>query len=300
MVSPPTNHFAFPELERSVNSGRCVAFIGAGLSRPKYPSWAELIETIRNECDVNEGDCNLEDSLEVAETAKRKNEKRYLSTLRHIFKPKTFHKKSHRDYHLLYRIPFVSYLTTNFESLLPDVFELHRNIGISKYPWLDVSLHKEDKEIFYIHGQINPNGFSSDLQVVLTQSEFKKAYDPRKTMLTSFLQQTLLTHDVCFIGCSFSDEYLRSLLNICLNIRDEHWPITTPNPPKWFALAEQDESLPSNLNECGIHEVLFEKANKEYIGLTRVLEYLAGCKPPDVRRPEDHHNLYGADGEPPR
>ena len=86
---------------------------------PDYPSWDGLIAELCAACDIERADSDTDDPLVLADIAKRKDRKLYEQTLKNQFKRKEIYKNNTIcRYHLLARIKFASYVTTNFDPLL--------------------------------------------------------------------------------------------------------------------------------------------------------------------------------------
>ncbi len=278
--NPPTNDPLFPDLTERIMSGRCNAFIGAGMSLQVYPAWNELIERVCRACGVNTGNVTSQNisRLELAQTAKDKNRCAYFRELHNIFKPAD---PTHR-HHLLARLPFKSYLTTNYDSLLLGACEFNNDnsVGYSEYPALEIE-HRTDGEVFFLHGRINPTDLNSEPNIVLTNNDFTYAYS--ETLLRSFLEQLLTFSNVCFLGCSLEDEYLQGVFRLCKKFRDAVKTQGHSNDPRWFILLDQESPLSEKWKEIGIKPVYYDKVNSGHDGLCKILEYWVDQKPAILR-----------------
>ena len=72
-IQAPTNDVVFPALKASIQKGRCIAVIGAGMSADDYPTWTDLIGQLQERCGLRSEDLSNEDPLDIAQTAKDKN-----------------------------------------------------------------------------------------------------------------------------------------------------------------------------------------------------------------------------------
>ncbi|MCE9526639.1 MAG: SIR2 family protein [Planctomycetales bacterium] len=295
--NPPTNDVHFDPLTKSVRLGRCVAVIGAGVSADDYPLWSELIEILKERCELKPDDICSTDPLDVAEAAKSKNAHVYYTVLGEIFARRETSKTASR-YHSLARIPFASYVTLNFDPLLVDILSLHKNVHWSEYPWLSPENHN-GKEVFHAHGRIQPGVDASLAKIVLTRSEFDEAYNPHTQRLHSFWQSTFLDHVVCFIGCNPSEPNIRRLLSSCKAFRSRVISITAPWRPRWYLLWDDLSDPPRDLQEdCEIYPVQYCRGISSFAGLDDVLHYWAGRQSPKLRLPGTTRSLLSTDGEP--
>ncbi|MCJ7543643.1 MAG: SIR2 family protein [Phycisphaerae bacterium] len=294
--SHPTNDLLFESLTKSVRSGRCIAILGAGMSAGDYPPWSTLLHMLRDGCSIRAEDLSSADPLDIAEAAKRKDQDRYHLLLDETFARKESPKSAPR-YHLLARIEFASYITLNFDPLLADILDLHRNITVSAYPWIQDMYHG-NRELFYVHGRLGPGYPAAKAKIVLTRAEFDQAYDPYGSRLHGFLQSTFLDHDVCFIGCNPVEANLERLLRACQSFCKGQYALDGPSPPHWFLLSDDAAEMPNGLDDCGIRLVRYPRVDVSFLGLDRVLEYWAGRRTPVVREPGTRESVYRGDVEP--
>jgi hypothetical protein len=267
---PPTNDVPFESLTTSVWGGRCIAVIGAGLSAADYPVWPSLIGILQERCGVKSEDSLSTDPLDLAQAAKDKNASKYYKAL-----DKTFDRRknptSATRYHLLARTPFASYVNLNFDPLLLDVLGLHKNLTVSEYPHLQNQQHGRG-ELFYMHGRLGPDRPAESTPIVLTRSEFERAYDPYQTRLHSFIQTTMLDNDVCFLGCNPAEPHLARLVAICKKCCDADHGLTDPKRPRWFLLADGEFQTQPSLAGSGIHVVHYDRLDAKFSGMDAVLE----------------------------
>lgn len=259
-----------------------MAFIGAGLSLPYYPGWNALVERICVACKVDPAVATTtpgDSRLELMERAQRLAEKDYTRCLHEIFARQ---RVTPNRYHALARIPFKSFLTTNFDSFLVQALQFSGTSRYSVYPALRVEDHGKG-EAFYIHGKIDPADTETVPRLVFTAGEFKTAYTG--VLLPSFLQQTFIYNDVCFIGCSLSDEYMQTIFQQCHHARQGLGSLNDPEGPKWFALVDHNEQVPEGFDRFGIELVRYDKLNSDYDGLEEILSSWGNVLESLPRRP---------------
>ena len=298
LPAPPTNDVPFDVLTQHIWEGKCLVVLGAGVSAPDYPLWPQLIATLQDRCGLRAEDLRSADFLDVAQAAKDKNPEEYARTLDDIFRRKE-HPVSAKRYHLLARIPFLSYINLNFDPLLLDTFDLHFDVTVSDYPHLQNQNHGV-KELFYQHGRLGTDRPAATSSIVLTRSEFDRAYDPMQTRLHGFIQATMLDHHVCFLGCNPTEPYLARLLAACKRFCEADHGLADPKRPRWFLLGDDSYENSATLTAAGIHLVRYPRRDAAFSGLDAVLEYWARKKPPVFRTPGVEPSPYRIDVEPDR
>jgi hypothetical protein len=281
----PTNDILLGPLEQSITSGHCIAFIGAGVSRPDYPDWRQLTAELARACDIRTIEGNSEDPLAVAEIAKKTKPAIYQQTLTRLFARKAAYDCARR-YHLLLRAPFVSYVTTNLDPVLHDTADLQRSVFYFAYPYFENGRYGPDV-LFLIHGELALSDSHGACDVVLTTSEFEHAYSD-KSRLPSILQEAFLQHDVCFLGCSLHDVHLKRVFETCKSLRENFWRLDKRNRPEWFLLLREDEATSRDFEEeTGIRIVRYPTIDDSFVALDTLLARWAKAEPPKRCRPED-------------
>lgn len=295
-VRPPTNDVVFPALRASIQAGRCAAVIGAGMSAGDYPIWTDLISQLQERCGLRSEDLSSRDPLDIAQTAKDKNPAAYFEALDEIFAPKLAPNSASR-YHLLPRIGFISYLSLNIDPVLVDTFNLHSNVTVSDFPNLQAQNHGQ-RELFCIHGRLGRDRPAATTSIVLTRREFEAAYDPWGSPLHSFVQQTILAHDLCFLGCNPAEPYLARILESCKRHNHAQHGLTSPARPQWYLLADEGYGQLDAASDCGIHVVHYDKLDSHFTGMDAVLEYWANKRPPFLRPSGVQESRFNPDVEP--
>ena len=300
------------ELTQVVKSGKCIAFVGAGLSRPQCPDLRDLVSLLCSECGVSVEllpDEEKRDPQALAHRAKRTNSRKYAEVLLREFGDQD---PVARQFALA-RTPFRAFVTLNYDPLLQKSLEAtskqKKAVVIYAYPHLPAchlgdpsqcAMDLPQHALYHIHGRIDRDTTIRD--VVLTSQEYKRAYS--STLLPSFLTQMLAYFPTCFLGCSLSDDVmLQGVIELCRLIRRDLADRSPHQPPKWYMLIDRDEflCLDINLDEYGITPILFNKNTEDYEGLDQILKEWAGMQPARISQPfEGTTDLYRADQEPSR
>lgn len=284
------NRQAFERLKDEVAQGDWVAFIGSGLSSGLYPNWSELVGKLCEACGVDVNDNNLsaggsEKLIELAGAARRADKTSYDNCLREIFGQRKVYALP-IVYSYLMKIPFKSYLTLNFDPLLAEAQRIHhRNAnGIHRYPSLN-AMELRDRAVFYLHGVVL--GDASEVQIVLGKEEFEHAYAYDSTLRT-FLVQVFTFRRVCFIGCTLQEPKLQELLSRCTTFKEDFFRNRKEDAPRHVILLPEPckvkkEKTEQHYSNMGIRVIWFDPRDKQYTGLTELLENMAELPPIQLR-----------------
>jgi len=217
-------------------------FVGSGLSKDAgYQSWEQLVSDLCSGCGVlfpDGEEIAPKQLLELAESCYRQDTEKFFKILTTEFsKPVTI---MPRSYTYLYKSPFKSYITTNFDPLLAeegrgksDVFTHKKGLDITKL---------SDKSIFYIHGYVAVGECVKDKELILTKSDFEREYNPENSVkIISFLTQLFQFHSVVFVGCQLKEEPIRRLFEICEKARKDISELPGKKPPKHYILLPKIE-----------------------------------------------------------
>jgi hypothetical protein len=240
--------FQIPETARAViRSGKCVVFIGSGLSAGSYESWPTLVNELCQHCGVDDRvspDSSPDDLLDAAQCAKDRSEDLYLAFLgQHFGQP-----ASHASllYDSLLALPFDCYLTVNFDPLLAlkgRTAKLTCSLPVRAYPSLDRK-HATARSIHYLHGIIQENERPAHGPVVLTRNEFNGAYCDNSNLM-NFLLPTLENDPVVFVGCRLQEPAMARVFDICKEHQRERMAVALEHgcplspPPKRFIMLPQ-------------------------------------------------------------
>jgi hypothetical protein len=212
-----------PELIEKISQGKCVAYIGAGLSMGAgLPDWIRLIQEMidwsvtrliplpeRNELDSLIGAGDL---LGIAEIVKsRMGTARFREFMNSVFhkyelKPTSTHK-------LLPDVPFISILTSNYDKLVENAYLMARNgVSIPTFTHLDTeelagALQSTDFHIVKTHGDIDRIN-----SIILTLKEYRNLIHANEAYKL-YLQNVFTTKTVFFLGFSLTDPDLLTILD---------------------------------------------------------------------------------------
>lgn len=204
---------------KAIQNAQCCAFIGAGLSSPaEYPLWFSLLDQIKEEIIRTKGAFEENPNEEPYDRAERYQkilgERDFLRIIVDIFDPHK-NKQPLNQIHLdLIELPFVSYITTNYDCNLESAAKRY-NLPIKKsyYPTLPTSGIKE-RQIYHIHGILdfeNPDTLErTKTLLIITRKDAEEAYKTDTSIhdLIKVIYKELI---FLFIGFDLKDEYIRDI-----------------------------------------------------------------------------------------
>ncbi len=205
----------FTNLMKAVKDNDCCAFIGAGLSRPAgYPLWSTLIEHIRIDAEkfcetIDDDDLHLYDKAELYKEIL--GEDRFLEIILDEFNPH-INKQPYNPIHLdLLNIPFVSFITTNYDCILEKA-ACDNNISLPsnyypEFPILKIRL----KQIFHIHGILDFDRLDETKKsIIITRSDVTEAYK-KDSSIQKLLDAIFQELTILFIGFDTTDPFIREI-----------------------------------------------------------------------------------------
>lgn len=224
------------QLEQLLQSGTCVAYLGSGLSASVFPDWPDLVSKLCSACECEtavNGKSSASELLLAADDARTANSDRYHQCLSETFRTFAI---TNPLYRLLLRTPFKSYITSNFDPLL--AYEARDESFGCKHVLVYPNLNREyiDKRaVFYLHGLIDEDTPPTATSIVLTHSDFTRAYEPNSP-ITNFLIETFKYDPICFVGCSLREPSLEAVFRICGQQRDALRRAGGGSPPPRYIL----------------------------------------------------------------
>lgn len=215
------------ELWPVIKRGKCIAWIGSGLSKGVYPGWKETVNELCDACRVqslkSEEQSVADRLIDKAEECKLANLEEYKNTLANLFGRQPVYNRFAFDY--LVNLRFLKgIVTTNFDPLLSLTAATHGNNDIYSYPNLPVSKIGENPcPIFYIHGLARHGYTPNGNNLILARSDFNLAYNG---IVRSFLDQLLTYYDLLFLGCRLTEPAIHDAFQ---RVHDIHMQIKSAN-----------------------------------------------------------------------
>jgi hypothetical protein len=201
------------EAKEIVLEGQCVAFIGAGLSIPPGSRWMETVREIASCCGVNFDDNNLPKVIDKCFEAKPTE---YKKALKDIFEQNKATARTALIF--LPRLPFKTFITTNFDPWLQNYFRESDIEKQCKYPYIKMS-EGLSKAIYYIHGYYDSESNNYDhKELVFGENSFSDAYG-MDSLLPGFLLNLLVWEHILFISFDPTQDNFREMLIRAENIK---------------------------------------------------------------------------------
>jgi hypothetical protein len=188
-------------------------FVGAGLSKHAgYPLVDELINSlhIRAQEHIGRELILAGDWKQKAERCKSELGKdNFNQILIDIFNPDNAKLNFTSVHTHLVKIPFKSFITTNYDACIELAFRVDgKNRQPLYYPNLNAS-ELSNNSIQHIHGYIDPeNPHSTIGSIILTTDDFEQAYRDKPGSVKRFLIDLFSDQNVIFLGFNMSDKTL--------------------------------------------------------------------------------------------
>ena len=266
-----------PAIASYVYAGRCVLFVGAGLSRAVgYPNWKGLLEKLIQEVSSRRQDAGGRKELKAllaagkyADVADQCREQLGPSQLfRFLQRELTGRAPRRRSHGAITRTPYRCIVTTNFDTLLEDAYAEWSDRGIPKAPCgYELAEHGTlvvDDAFFILkaHGSV-----TDDRSIVFTTEDYRRTIHASPAF-QAVMSTILMSNAILFVGYSLSDPNFRLLLENQLTT------FGAKAPPR-YAIMEALGPYERDLMErsMGIRALTYPKGQHELID--RLLQDLA-------------------------
>ena len=272
------------QLKNMVLAGRCVAFVGAGLSVPPGKTWRPLVGQLAKRCDIAFD--NEEPETEIFDRCIDKSESLCTETLKELFPRHIAATRTGISY--LLRLKFRAVLTTNFDPWLRQQSTYRHYQKCHVYPDLPLTGSLQGR-IYYLHGYFNSDDENASLgALVFGARSFQQAYDSRTSasLLPGFLLNTLVYENVVFICFNPLEPHIRRILEASMRVRRDLAAATrhrAGDVPKRFVLwpavagldgeeREREETRITWIRSLDVVPVFYEPEAPDHRGLERLLD----------------------------
>ena len=284
-----------PHLLRAIESGDCIAFVGAGFSAGAVPTWGTLLhELAARASDATRAQVQLflektPSALDYEAAAQvlrdEMGDERFLRVLRERLAEPQANGLIARRLKCLRGIPFRAILTTNFDGVLQgDIPGRAAYLSVLRprqHRWYDRAYWDTDRpgpQVVKLHGDLQANPPAS---IVLGRRDYRRRLhgDPG---YQTFLRAVFATSTVLYLGFSFTDAYLNELRSEVLALLDYHGD----DDPIAYALVNDvpQERVDFLQRHEGICTLSYEtNGGRDFGGFDRWLEALHEASSP-VRR----------------
>lgn len=204
------------EYIKAIRDGNAAVFAGAGLSRPSgFVVWKELLRPLAEDIGLNIDD--EYDLTAVAQYVRNKSGNRAAinSTILEAYGKDV---ARNENVSILTRLPIYTYWTTNYDHLIEEgLHDANRSSDV-KIDYKQLSNTKRDRDavVYKMHGDVE---HAAD--AVLTKDDYAQ-YERNYPFFRSVLQGDLISKTFVFIGFSFEDPNLDSILGQIRLLLDEN------------------------------------------------------------------------------
>jgi len=239
-------------LIEEVRNSTAVLFVGSGLSIPLgYPSWKNLVSTLYKKIEKNlaindeENRKWLKDNFATqpdwsAEVINSASHGGYFTSIREIFNKSGVEHELSWNHMLLSMLPFRSYITTNYDTLIEDYVSVFQLSPPSVYDYEEalnnyLEYKNSERPVLKLHGCADKN----IEKIILTSSDYYNLLnDDRYIRLLSsiFSENTILC-----IGFSLKDRDFRFFL-------EERFHLYEKRCPPLYAVISDNETCPLEIN----------------------------------------------------
>ncbi|MGH8655925.1 MAG: SIR2 family protein [Gammaproteobacteria bacterium] len=211
-------------LVNTIQSGRCVAFVGSGFSGAAgFPTWESLLrdlaarpeaENIRPQIEERLKDKTSHAFDEVAQALEDVlGRDAVIEQLRAKCSYAVPNPMMERRRELLKDIPFRAVLTTNYDRMLkgeiPEPSTYRQLLRSVHTPWIDTlyvtAKDRKQRPLLKLHSDLD-----DPQTIVMTRRDYRRLLYENPNYL-SFLRAYLVSHTVLYLGFSFTDAYLNEL-----------------------------------------------------------------------------------------
>lgn len=204
------------EYIKAIKDGNAAVFAGAGLSRPSgFVVWKELLRPLAKDIGLNIDEEH--DLTAVAQYVRNKSGNRSVinSTILEKYSKGV---GKNENVSILTRLPIYTYWTTNYDHLIEEgLRDANRSADIKiDYKQLSNTKRARDAVVYKMHGDVERAA-----DAVLTKDDYAQ-YERNYPFFRSILQGDLISKTFVFIGFSFDDPNLDSILGQIRLLLDEN------------------------------------------------------------------------------
>lgn len=204
------------EYIKAIRDGNAAVFAGAGLSRPSgFVVWKELLRPLAEDIGLN-----IDDEYDLTAVAQYvRNQTGNRSAINSsIIDAYSKDVHENENINILTQMPIYTYWTTNYDHLLENgLRNANRNPDVKiEYKQLSCTKRDRDAIVYKMHGDVD---FTAD--AVLTKDDYVQ-YDRNHPFFRSVLQGDLISKTFLFIGFSFEDPNLDSIIAQIKLLLDEN------------------------------------------------------------------------------
>jgi hypothetical protein len=276
-VLPPTQD-SVEAKDLVLTEGRCVAFLGAGISIPPGGTWKQLVSDIATQCNVPFDD-NVQASEypHVIDRCITQDESGCNQALRSSLPEHVTVSRTAVDY--VHRLQLKAIFTTNFDPWIRQHSREERYQKVHVYP--DIPLNSGTKgRIYYLHGYFSSEDPNASIRkLVLGHQSFQDAYI-NSSFLPGFLLNVFVYENILFIGFNPTEANVSALLKQSIVIRREISP-SGPTTKRFILLPApsgrtmqdkaREAAFISEVQALDITPIYYDNSAADYSGIEELL-----------------------------
>jgi hypothetical protein len=286
VTSAELNNLCISELEAvGLLDKKYVAVVGAGPSSPYIPSVKDLIKSMSSACGVDE-DSN-QPTWEFFQKAFDHNEEEYCRVIRESLGMTPYWDS--RTYAHLVEMPFVSFVTLNYEDQMPSAFRTKfpkdYSSRFSVYPTkpnlrLAIPCEFHRQHLVAVHGYRDKGNIDWPKHIILKASDYDYHYSSHEAgqRLFTWWMDLLTLHPCIFIGTSLSEPGIRAVVKHLVEDKNprfsqwQHLHLINVEPQKPQNGQPQEAMYPAPSKTFGvIRQLYYDRLDDRFTGLQDIL-----------------------------
>lgn len=291
MTPTELNNLCIRDLKAAgLQEGKYVAIVGAGPSSPYIPSVKDLIKSMVVACGIIEKPDKP--TWEFFQDAFNHNEKEYCRVIRDSIGMTPYWDS--RTYTHIIEMPFVSFVTLNYEDQLPSAFRAKfpkdycRHFSI--YPTkpdqrLAIPCEFHRQHLVAIHGYRDKTNQDWPKDIILKTNDYNYHYMSHETgqRLFSWWMDLLTLHPCIFIGTSLTEPGVARVVKHLVEDQNpmfkqwQHLHLINVESPKARNGQGQEPMYPTPGKTFGvIRQLYYDQLDARFTGLLEILTSFSG------------------------
>lgn len=223
-ISPDT-HSNFNLLYNKILAKEIAVFVGAGMSyQTGIPTWKDLLIRLSENLDgytIPEGDNEEPEIASLLKEEYEKNDLDFFDAIKNIIIGRDLPFLPSHTALLSEYILFC--ITTNFDDVFDkSIATMSLNVSPQYYPNFRITKIMQDK-LCYLHGNIFHNN-----NIIFTAENYESAYRENGA-IDQFIKPAYKENSLMFLGVSFKDKALESIIRDIDRFEHEMWSISEPH-----------------------------------------------------------------------
>jgi hypothetical protein len=248
---------------------RPVAFVGAGMSKPAYLDWDELIDHLADKLKIAR--TGGIDNYSQAEVFYANASEAYRNELVAMFGG--FPGSCRAGLREMVKLTFAAFITTNYDFSISRAFQEISPMPVvyNRYPAVEATdCRRPERRVFHVHGAVDDNKIDNLDHFILHRTAYYKAYFKEMGeghgVLSSFFYNVFRDYPIFFVGFGLrKEEPLGQVLRIANDTR-EGSPQRLMLRPGPVSDAEKENYM----LQYGIEVVPYDKLDDTHRGIDEI------------------------------